>query len=1418
MDALDFIQTGTAELSDDIVLQPIDAATAARALAIAETEYTHAETATTNALSAASDANTNSTESKNQSQQPYLEAMRAVGGKWTVPSGEVLNEALNADKAANFANNVGQLTLDFNGESFTKATEEQLKEMNRLASSSVLGNVMTNELDSAIQWSTPGPMNFGGSLITLNSMNSIQFKTPVLTEFSTASMRQSDQSFTMTSLDAKMTEESFEHTANSKIEVNTNKIGVSTANHKEVAGNMVHNAIETHQVIAEDTQIIANGTYQQQSANYSSNVTGDTVLRGGNMTIVTGSQSLTTGDDLETPGALGATSVAEDGTSTRTVVDSAGNVSTKTNIAPPSNDPDGGKWKENTSVVGTSRSKVNPVLKRAAGEVGGFTLINTKYSKITSGDSVDSTKKNSLNLVGENSATYVQGSAVLKSLIITQEATNEMQRTARSMIDKTGGIVTCMGLGQHRFGCRTIVNPSLVPPLASVPPLEVLEIPELPPLPKGVSARDIQNCIPEKFRTPPKDDVEEETDPKDNPEPINVPPIDERGDDKKPTPIPRGIEQGDPGTNLEEGQEANLGNANRPGNETPNNDSYNSVEEPRNVLMDGEGIADVYQKDIPDQDEPIHPTPADKAEDLPSDQNDSEDLSQVDGPTDYTSSTEEDLEKGNQIRRLVRKFVFKDLPANVDGIKDRLNRKTPIILRQQIDYTSGEIHPDEFNGDTVLADYISLRLYNSFYSDRSQRILNDLFNDYTDLKKDFETIYDIIVGQLEIENGGPFELVSGLVGNVVSSVKVVSNSVGDIDTRDPLKVLGGIGKIGGLIPGEVGDLIEGSASRIGGAASNILSGDILVAVEQLALRSPELADILSTVRNVYANRDLLPQALDSLTTVRLRNKIEQTIRAGEIVDLSDDELIDATSDRFTQIMMQVREDPDYKEDGFTGEVEGRIVQNLETAFPQISPGDITIVYKSSKEIFLSVLNNDFGTLIRNNQQSLENLLPYIVGEQNAALYFNLKSIYLKGSRIFNDVKDLLSQTRENINELKESWEPLYTAIKTIPYMVGIMNQYKMPLLAQVNTVLNCLDLLNKFKDVFDDVKKLVKTAKDFADPLRDTISTLEELFDIFRADETDSNELGIDESDADRFTTLEAEVNTDPPDVMSQITGGIVSGGIAPGKPRNDRPYGLLDDEPLTFPPATPGEIQERIRTGDKPIDDNAVQDVENRNNQDVVDPCGNVIFSANADKADSTNPADWADGTTKSEIIRLIETLPRMTQIFNSVKESPMDSAFSEDLSKEQILDIKTTTINVPTEACYLAPKLNMLESTLEIVDIRRQNIMFKMNNIDLLRFNGKGLMPVNGTIIQLYIEQFYNNKTAQTLSVFRTEEFFTPYVYNYVVTDFNEERNLGVAVAAPTVTSIHLQNVQGVIYSYGIGDVGSRLTPLVLDSYVVL
>lgn len=214
-----------------------------------------------------------------------------------------------------------------------------------------------------------------------------------------------------------------------------------------------------------------------------------------------------------------------------------------------------------------------------------------------------------------------------------------------------------------------------------------------------------------------------------------------------------------------------------------------------------------------------------------------------------------------------------------------------------------------------------------------------------------------------------------------------------------------------------------------------------------------------------------------------------------------------------------------------------------------------------------------------------------------------------------------------------------------------------------------------------------------------------------------------------------------------------------------------------------------------------------------------NIVLDNVVDNNHSEDVFTWTEKPTTEEVLNIVETLPRLTQIFNSIKQTPTVELenLNLDLSVEELNKIKKLEIKERINSCYPTPKLNLVESTVEILDIKQGTILYKMKHLNALKYNNKYILPNTNTIVQMYVDKFFNNKTRINMNVNKSLQFYTANVYSFKTTEFNIEKNRGIAYIINTQNRVHLINEIGVTYAYSIYDVGTKLTPNILDAYIM-
>lgn len=635
-------------------------------------------------------------------------------------------------------------------------------------------------------------------------------------------------------------------------------------------------------------------------------------------------------------------------------------------------------------------------------------------------------------------------------------------------------------------------------------------------------------------------------------------------------------------------------------------------------------------------------------------------------------------------------------------------------------------------------------------------------------------ILDKLIEAVRIRSavGGFLSFLSEAYEKVSDSVSIASDLIEDNSERNVFQVLEGASDI----------------------AATLTNDEVFSDLTNIINSSESLSNIYGQVNSIVKDgNSTVSNIIDNISFKDIENVI-----AGGLNTIGVENLQTASS--IAKILRDVKNSEDYKQNGLNTEVSERIIIDIvnETGLNTQQAIDI---YNQSQTVIAQVLAGDVESIVEGSE--LQNVLGFFIGSSNAALLSDLKNVYTQGARVLDQGRQLFNTGQG----LFQNGVDFYNTIQSIPALVGMMNSYEIPLLNQVKIVLQCLELVEQVKRIIENVREAGKSFGDFTDSIEGTFQAFEDL-------------LGLDPNSNQPVSSLEA------------ASEGFAKGEVAPIPPTNKKSARDNFSSPELESPLTDGVSKKRLK--DINTINNSVQNTTNTNTnqtestfingqQVTAENCSSIIFSYSADTHDSNDPSDWSETVSTEEAIGIIETLPRLTQMYNSIKEAPAEIAINGnqtifgDLTPQQLDTIQTSTVNTPTDSCYLAPQLNLLESTVQVLQIKDNVMLYKMSYPQSLKFNNKNIFPTNNTIVQIYVEEFYNNKTREEMQVYRTEEFFSPRVYSFKTTVFDRDKNLGIAYLMNSQTRIHLKSASSTPYNYSITDIGKKLDPIIIDAYIV-
>jgi hypothetical protein len=194
---------------------------------------------------------------------------------------------------------------------------------------------------------------------------------------------------------------------------------------------------------------------------------------------------------------------------------------------------------------------------------------------------------------------------------------------------------------------------------------------------------------------------------------------------------------------------------------------------------------------------------------------------------------------------------------------------------------------------------------------------------------------------------------------------------------------------------------------------------------------------------------------------------------------------------------------------------------------------------------------------------------------------------------------------------------------------------------------------------------------------------------------------------------------------------------------------------------------------------------------------------------------------------IPLLDELAKLLGCIDSIKEQQpfLQSISNPDL--QDIIDylpriIQTTdstnrkVLNITPNNCGQISELTAEEATINVTEVGPSYIKFKLDDKDLIQYNNKPL-PTTGTSVNVYTEFYTDRVTNKVLTPYKQGSQFTSNVIEYKIT--NNTSNIYTAILINNSTILTLEdNISGSLYAYTSADIGNRLAPYILDSYILL
>lgn len=174
----------------------------------------------------------------------------------------------------------------------------------------------------------------------------------------------------------------------------------------------------------------------------------------------------------------------------------------------------------------------------------------------------------------------------------------------------------------------------------------------------------------------------------------------------------------------------------------------------------------------------------------------------------------------------------------------------------------------------------------------------------------------------------------------------------------------------------------------------------------------------------------------------------------------------------------------------------------------------------------------------------------------------------------------------------------------------------------------------------------------------------------------------------------------------------------------------------------------------------------------------------------------------------RVLESMPRILQLLVTLKTSKLDGAHP-DLIELNNLSQFTYIDVTKVQDCYLPP-IGILESNVTIQAFTPGRIAYSLQ-VPLIGVGPQDEIHIRAT-------QYLKLRDSKILVPWQTSTHYTPTILRYKVIEYDRTFNKGVAViSGPQAPLILVEEVTQLMLEYLIQDVGSKLTPIVDEAYVV-
>ena len=197
---------------------------------------------------------------------------------------------------------------------------------------------------------------------------------------------------------------------------------------------------------------------------------------------------------------------------------------------------------------------------------------------------------------------------------------------------------------------------------------------------------------------------------------------------------------------------------------------------------------------------------------------------------------------------------------------------------------------------------------------------------------------------------------------------------------------------------------------------------------------------------------------------------------------------------------------------------------------------------------------------------------------------------------------------------------------------------------------------------------------------------------------------------------------------------------------------------------------------------------------------------------------------------IPLLDELAKLLGCIDSIKEQ---QPFLQSISNPDLQDIidylpriiqttnteSTTTrkiLNITPNNCAQISELTAEEATINVTEVGPSYIKFKLDDKDLIQYNNKPL-PTIETSVNVYTEFYTDRVNNKVLTPYKQGSQFTSNVIEYKITNITSNIYTAILINNSTILTLE-DNISGSLYAYTSADIGNRLAPYILDSYILL